>query len=93
MKYMAVIDDSFLSNFRVDMSRIGCKPLVLVVKDERGYERGIELKPIGREMIVTPDGESMYLTQKHIDAMIEMERKEMYQDAVRSMMDNIKGTI
>lgn len=93
MKYMAVIDDNFLSNFRVDMSRIGIKPLVLVVKDERGYERGIELKPIGKEMIVTPDGESMYLTQKHIDAMIEMERKEMYQDAVRSIMDNIKGTI
>ena len=93
MKYMAVIDDNFLSNFRVDMSRIGSKPLVLVVKDERGFERGLELKPIGKEMIVTPDGESMYITQKHIDAMIEMERKEMYQDAVRSIMDNIKGTI
>lgn len=89
MKYMAVIDDSFLSNFRVDMSRIGIKPLVLVVKDERGYERGIELKPIGKEMIVTPDGESMYLTQKHIDAMIEMERQEMFNDAVEKMMEDL----
>lgn len=90
MKYMAVIDDSILSNFRVDMSRIGVKPLVLVVKDERGYERGIELKPIGREMIVTPDGESMYLTQKHIDAMIEMERKEMYEDAIKRLMEDLQ---
>lgn len=89
MKYMAVIDDNFLSNFRVDMSRIGIKPLVLVVKDERGFERGLELKPIGREMIVTPDGESMYLTQKHIDAMIEMERQEMFNDAVEKMMENL----
>ena len=87
MKYMAVIDDSFLSNFRVDMSRIGIKPLVLVVKDERGFERGIELKPIGKEMVVTPDGESVYLTQKHIDAMIEMERKQMYEDAIKRMME------
>jgi hypothetical protein len=89
MKFMAVIDDSFLSNFRVDMSRIGVKPLVLVVKDERGYERGIELKPIGREMIVTPDGESMYITQKHIDAMIDMERKEIFNDAVEKMMEDL----
>ena len=90
MKYMAVIDDNFLSNFRVDMSRIGIKPLVLVVKDERGYERGIELKPIGKEMIVTPDGESMYITQKHIDAMIEMERKQMYEDAVKRFMEDLQ---
>jgi hypothetical protein len=61
----------------------------LVVKDERGYERGIELKPIGKEMIVTPDGESMYLTQKHIDAMIEMERQEMFNDAVKKMMEDL----
>lgn len=90
MKYMAVIDDSVLSNFRVDMSQVGIKPLVLVVRDERGYERGIELKPIGKEMIVTTDGNSMYLTQKHIDAMIEMERKQMYEDAVNRLMEDLQ---
>jgi hypothetical protein len=40
-------------------------------------------------MIVTPDGESMYITQKHIDAMIEMERQEMFNDAVEKMMEDL----
>ncbi len=48
MKYIAFIDEEMLSNFRIDeppcyMSE---NDKILVVKDELGYTRGIQLKPL-----------------------------------------------
>lgn len=43
MKYIAVIDEEMLSNFRID------DPLVMVVTDKMGLTRGIPLKPIQKE--------------------------------------------
>ena len=40
MKYIAIIDEEMLSNFRID------EPLVMVVTDKMGFTRGIELKPL-----------------------------------------------
>lgn len=40
MKYIAIIDDEMLSNFRID------DPLIMVVTDKSGFTRGIQLKPL-----------------------------------------------
>lgn len=40
MKYIAIIDEQMLSNFRID------NPLVMVVTDKMGFTRGIPLKPL-----------------------------------------------
>ena len=84
MKYVAIIDDSLLSNFRVDKSVIGIKPLVMVVNDEKGCGRGIELNPLVKEMIVTTDGISAYLSHEHIDCLLEMEKRKALNDMISS---------
>lgn len=43
MKYIAIIDEEMLSNFRID------DPLVMVVTDKMGLTRGIPLKPLQKE--------------------------------------------
>lgn len=40
MKYIAIIDEQMLSNFRID------DPLIMVVTDKSGFTRGIQLKPL-----------------------------------------------
>ena len=90
MKYIAIIDDDFLSNFRVDVRSNGqFSDMVLVVIDKAGSTRGIALKPLQRAMVVTEEGNSAYLRQEHIDCLIEMERKEMFEEAVRDMMKSL----
>jgi len=88
MKYIAIVDDEFLSNFRVDIksNAQSCSDIVLVVTDKAGSTRGIKLKPLQRVMIVTDEGNSAYLSQSHIDCLIEMERKEMFEEAIQNMM-------
>lgn len=47
MKYIAIFDDNFLDNFRVDVK--SCDPysdMVLVVTDKAGCQRGVRLHPI-----------------------------------------------
>lgn len=90
MKYIAIVDDEFLSNFRVDVRSNGqFSDIVLVVTDKAGHIRGIELKPLQRVMVVTDEGNSAYLRQEHIDCLIEMERKEMFDKAVRNMIESL----
>ena len=51
MKYIAIIDDEMLSNFRID------DPLVMVVTDKMGFTRGIKLKPLEKgEWILQSNG-------------------------------------
>lgn len=91
MKYIAIVDDEFISNFRVDVGEIPhSSNIVLVVKDERGFERGVRIQPIGRAMIVSSDGNSAYLNQEHIDYLIEMERKNMFNEAVKNMINSFR---
>lgn len=88
MKYLAIVDDEFLSNFRVDVNPQDYN-MILVVEDKAGSTRGIQLKPLPTEALVTKDGKSVYLSQKHIDCLIEMERKEMFDKAVRDMIKRL----
>lgn len=77
MKYIAVFNDEFLSDFRVDTGYPSQPGLILIVKDKYGCLRGIRIKPLARELLVTKDGDSVYLKQSQIDCLIEMERKDL----------------
>ena len=71
MKYIAIFDEDLLSNFRLDDGG-----LTLVMKDKREATRAVRLKPIIKPTVVKEDGESAYITQGHIDSMLEYEAKE-----------------
>lgn len=88
MKYIAIVDDNVLSNFRVDKN-VTTNDMVLVVNDEKGFSRGLPIKPLYTETLVTKDGDSVYLRQEHIKCLIEMEGKEMMQRAIKDMCDNL----
>lgn len=85
MKYIAIVDDEFISNFRVETECFSTNT-ILVVTDKAGATRGIKLEPLCRPMIATEDGQSAYLRQSHIDCLIEMERKEMYDKLLSDVM-------
>lgn len=85
MKYLAIIDDEFLSNFRVDVNPTYLN-MVLVVEDRTGSTRGIELKPIVKEMLVTKEGSSAYLPEKTVNHMLEWEKEQMEKRAIQSLM-------
>lgn len=81
MKYLAVIDGDFLNNFRIEYGG-ATNPIVMVAKDKDGFQRGIVLKPIQKEIFVSTEGDSIYLCEEHINALLEMERKEMVKKAL-----------
>lgn len=71
MKYLAIVDDDFLENFRLDDNG-----LTLVVQDRVGAERGVRLKPLKANVFVKAnDGQSVYLTRGHVEAMMDYENK------------------
>lgn len=86
MKYIAVFDDDFLSNFRLDDNG-----LTLVVGDKRGYNRAVRLKPLIQNVITSEHGDSVYLTQDHIDCLLKFEteqmKKKMCDDFIRGLGD------
>ena len=88
MKYMAIIDDAMLANFRLDDDG-----LTLVVTDQGGANRAMRLKPLQRPVIAMTNGESAYLTQGHIDAMIAFERSQIvYElDGITNKMIGFRG--
>ena len=95
MKWIAILDENFISNFRVDMD--GVKLPTMVVRDNAGFNRGISLKPLTKEMFITKDGESVYLSQNHIDRLMEMERDITINREVKDILEilsrgNIHGT-
>lgn len=77
MKYMAIFDDAMLSYFRRD----DADKLTLVMHDEAGAARAVRLKPIIRPTVTIETGESVYITQGHIDAMVEFEQGEGIKEA------------
>lgn len=87
MKYIAIVDDEFLSNFRIDVGYPPHSDMIMVVSDKNMYSRGIRLKPLPTEMLVTKDGKSVYLQQKHIDCLIKMERREVLNEVVERLMN------
>ena len=85
MKYTIVVDDEFLSNFRVD----DCGK-TLVLTDKNGLSRAVDLKPLQRPVITFQTGESLYLTQGHIDALLEYEQQKSLAEAVRRVNQSIE---
>lgn len=76
MKYIAIIDEEILENFRLD-DRFDNKPgKLLVLEDLNKCTRAVELKPIKAPIVVIKNGDSAYLTQGHIDAMTEYEQRQ-----------------
>lgn len=84
MKYIAVFDDESLKNFRLDDGG-----LTLVMHDEAMATRAVKLFPIQRNTFTTVNGQSVYLTQGHIDAMIEYERDERIKNHLKNLFDNL----
>lgn len=79
MKYIAVLDEEILPYFRTD----DCGK-TLVLKDEQGYTRAVNLKPIARPLLANTNGKIAYLTQGHIDCMLDYERDEAIKRVVES---------
>lgn len=83
MKYIAVFDDSFLSNFRLDDE----DKLTLVLTDKNNGTRAVRLKPVIRPTITSENGESLYLMPEQIDVLLNYERQEL----AKKVIDNIMG--
>jgi hypothetical protein len=86
MKYLAIVDDEFLKDFRLDDGG-----LTLVVHDETTGTRAMPLKPLHRSVLILQTGDSLYLTQGHIDALIAYEDKKAVTEAVRQINEGIQG--
>ena len=83
MKYIAIVDDAFLSNFRLDDNG-----LTLVVKDKTNCTRAMPLKPIVAPVLTIQNGEAVYITQEHIDALLEYEKQEQ----IKEIAEQVKRT-
>lgn len=81
MKYIAVFDDDFLTDFRLDDNG-----LTLVMTDKGGATRAVKLEPLIREILVFDNGKSCYLNRDHIDALIEYERNIEVKKAVTRLI-------
>ena len=86
MKYIAVFDDDFLSNFRLDDE----DKLTLVLTDKNNGTRAVRLKPIFKPTLIFEDGISGYLSQGHIHAMVKYEEMNNIKEAVEQMNNTIK---
>ena len=88
MKYLAIFDDEFLSNFRRDDED------TLVLDDRAGATRAVKLKPLRHPTITREDGETLYLTQGHIDCLLRYEAEERFkrlkEDYRRAVYDEYK---
>ena len=91
MKYIAIFDDSMLSNFRLDDE----DRLTIVLTDKNNGTRAVRLKPIIRPVLtVTEDcggsaTNSIYLTEGHINAMKDYEERETMKEILKDMTDNL----
>ena len=65
MKYIAVIDDDMLTDIR--------ELRIVVVSPKNGCQN-VSVKPLLTHTVTLEDGQSLYLTQGHINAMMEYEK-------------------
>lgn len=85
MKYIAIVDDTFLSNFRVDTGMDG---IVLVCQDKRGMERSVVLKPLNMPAFITRDGISMYLTEEQLNEIGAYFQKKALEECHKKLMED-----
>lgn len=72
MKYIAIFDDNFFDD----------DELTIIALDKNGVMHKIPLKPLASYTLTIPDGQSIYLTQGHIDALMEYEKQVTIKNAV-----------
>jgi hypothetical protein len=82
VKYIAIIDEHILNNFRLDDNG-----KLLVLTDENNCTRAVEIKPIAKTMVVCEDGKSGYITQGHIDAMLEYEQRQQIESIQKDLAE------
>ena len=87
MKYIAVFDDDFLQNFRRDDP----DQLTLVLTGLRGDTRAVRIKPVIRPVCTVENGESVYLSKGHIDALLAYEKKQAVEEFVAKFKEGLGG--
>ena len=87
MRYLLIIDESQYSDFE----KVDGNLLEIYAVDQNGNKRMFDVRPIQREMLVTPNGASAYLTQGHINAMMEYEREQHIKEIVDKMNHSLDG--
>ncbi len=87
MKYIAIIDDELLANFRIDVGYPPLSNIIMIVNDKNMYSRGICLKPLARELFVTTNGDSVYLNEEHIEVLKEVEKRKTIEKIICERKD------
>ena len=82
MKYIAIIDEHMLNDFELIHNG-----KTLVLEDKNGTTRPVEIKPIAKTMVVCEDGRNGYITQGHIDAMVEYEQKQQIESIQKDLAE------
>lgn len=83
MKYLVMLDDEILSNFRTDDYG---KTLVLI--DKNGFTRAMKLIPLVKPLVTNENGVALYLTQEHINCLLDYEREESLKRILESFNFN-----
>ena len=73
MKYIAVFDDEMLKVFR-----LGDMGLTLIVNDLTGQQVRVTLKMLVKPVVVNKKGESVYITEGHIKALLDYEAEQKF---------------
>ena len=87
MRYLLILDESQYNDFE----KVDGNLLEIYAIDQNGNKRLLDLRPIQREMVVMPNGASAYITQGHIDAMMEYEREQHIKEICDRMNHNLDG--
>lgn len=87
MRYLLILEEYQYNDFQ----KVDGNPLEIYARDKTGIKRIFEVKPIQREMLVVPTGDSIYLTQGHIDAMLEFERVQHIKEICNRMNPKIEN--
>ena len=83
MKYIAIFDDNFFDD----------DELTIIALDKNGVMHKIPLKPLQRPVLTFPDGQNLYLTQEHIDALLEYEKQVSIAEAVKRINEGIQEAV
>ena len=84
MRYLLILEESQYNDFE----KVDGNLLEIYAIDQNGNKRIFDLRPIQREMVVMPNGASVYITQGHIDAMMEYECKQHVKEIYDRMKHN-----
>lgn len=87
MRYLIILEESQYNDFQ----KVDGNLLEIYATDENGTKHILDLRPIQREMIVMPNGASAYITQGHIDAMVEYEREQHIKELCDRMNHSLDG--